>query len=263
MRRIKPALYASAKHLTASAIVALCSAFLVFFVWYPYPYNKLAGGVELFLILMAVDVVCGPLLTLIVYNPSKQRTVLWRDIVVILCLQLAALSYGLYSLMQARPVFLAFEIDRFRVVSVPDVQNEEINLAPKNLAAFSLLGPKLIAIKKLEPTDPKYILSIQSAVNGMHPAFFPSRWMDYSEQKKNVIDTALPLNVLRANHKKEEILIDKLVNKISLKEADIGYIPLVSNKSLEWVVLISLITGDPVGYLPLDGWMQASTAIKK
>ena len=47
------------------------AAGLVFALWYPYPYREISGGRELFLIVVAVDVIMGPLLTLAVFNRSK------------------------------------------------------------------------------------------------------------------------------------------------------------------------------------------------
>ena len=47
-------------HLGLSLAVAALAAALVFFVWYPYPYNEVSGGRELFFLVVAVDVVAVP-----------------------------------------------------------------------------------------------------------------------------------------------------------------------------------------------------------
>ena len=48
-------------------------ALLVFAVWYPYPYREISGGRDLFLLVVAVDVVLGPLITFAVFNRAKPR----------------------------------------------------------------------------------------------------------------------------------------------------------------------------------------------
>ena len=53
-------------HLLASALVAGGCAALVFWLWYPQPYDVLAGGVKLFVLVTSGDVILGPLLTLVV-----------------------------------------------------------------------------------------------------------------------------------------------------------------------------------------------------
>ena len=77
--------------------------------WYPYPYRELSGGRELFALVVAVDVVLGPLITLVIFNPAKTRRHLVMDFTVIGLLQVAALAYGLWTVFVARPVHLVFE----------------------------------------------------------------------------------------------------------------------------------------------------------
>ena len=48
-------------HLSASALVALLTLLLVFFVWYPSPLHEAVGVTHILLLLLAVDVTLGPL----------------------------------------------------------------------------------------------------------------------------------------------------------------------------------------------------------
>ncbi len=108
-KRLISALHAALVHFLGSVLVAGLSAGLVFGLWYPAPYGALAGGLFLWGLMATVDVVCGPLLTLVVFDQRKPRRELKRDISFIVLFQLAALSYGLYSVAQARPIYLAYE----------------------------------------------------------------------------------------------------------------------------------------------------------
>lgn len=109
-------LKAACIHFGISLLVALAAALLVFLVWYPYPYREISGGRELFMMVVAVDVVMGPLMTLTIFNLKKPMKERCRDLAIIGLLQLAALAYGLWTVSVARPVHLGYEIDRFRVV---------------------------------------------------------------------------------------------------------------------------------------------------
>jgi len=42
-------------------------------VWYPPPLFQLLGGFELLLLIVAVDIALGPLLTLVVFKSGKKR----------------------------------------------------------------------------------------------------------------------------------------------------------------------------------------------
>jgi hypothetical protein len=242
------------KHFAASALVAALCAGLVFLVWYPYPYSHLAGGRELFTLVVTVDVVMGPVLSLVVYNPAKPRTELWRDLGIIFLLQAAALAYGLHSVAQARPVYLAFEADRFRVVAVPDIDPEALGEAPAALRALSWTGPKLLGVRLLENTDSEYPQSIQLALQGIHPAFRPSRWVSYDSQRRMVIEAAKPVAALRRARPGDAPRIDLALRRAGLDDARVGYLPLLSHRHSDWVVLVDLADGAPAAMLPIDAW---------
>ncbi|WP_339080097.1 TfpX/TfpZ family type IV pilin accessory protein [Pseudomonas sp. TMP9] len=252
--RFHSAAAASGMHLLASLFVAVCCAALVFGLWYPFPYSDLAGGKELFFLVVAVDVVCGPLLTFLIFNPAKPRVELYVDIALIVLLQVGALAYGLFSIVEARPVFLAFEGDQFKVVSVPDVQFEDINSAPPSLRKFSLTGPVLIGVKLSSPSDSDYVDSIKLALNGLPPAFRPARWVDFDSQSEQVVKLAVPLAELRKKHPLKQNVIDEALVASGLSEGDLGYLPLTVSGRSDWVVIVSLVDGMPRLYLPLDGW---------
>lgn len=252
--RFRSAAAASGIHLLASLFVAVCCAALVFGLWYPFPYSDLAGGKELFFLVVAVDVVCGPLLTFLIFNPAKPRVELYLDIALIVLLQVGALAYGLFSVMQARPVFLAFEGDQFKVVSVPDVQFEDINSALPSLRKLSFTGPVLIGVKLSSPSDSDYVHSIKLALNGLPPAFRPARWVDFDSQRQQVVKLAVPLAELRKKHPLKRDVIDDALAGSGLSEVDLGYLPLSVSGRSDWVVVVSLVDGVPKLYLPLDGW---------
>jgi hypothetical protein len=252
--RFSFALRAAGLHFLFSVFFALVFAILVFFIWYPYPYAELSGGKDLFLLLIAVDIVCGPLLTLVIFSPSKSRIELRLDIALVVLLQAAALVYGVLSVVKARPVFLAFEGSQYRVVTLPDVQLEDLDKAPKNLQELSLAGPKLIGVRLINSKDSEYLQSIKLALEGVHPAFRPSRWLDYQLQVKNVIEHARPLNDLRLKHPKNLLLIDGVLERTGLLEKELGYLPLTASESTDWIVIVELTAGQPKAILHLDGW---------
>ena len=252
--RIRSASQFALKHLGVSALIAALCAALVFGFWFPYPYGELASGRSLFLIVVAVDLTLGPLLSLIVFDPKKRRRELWRDLGVIFTLQLVALGYGLHSVAQARPVMLAFEGDRYRIVAVPDIDIEGLSERPDASARLSWTGPKMVGVKLLENTDPDYPKSIKLAMQGNHPAFRPARWVDYDSQRQLAIQRARPLGELKRKHPSQAALVDNASRKTGLSEKDLGYLPLASEHRIDWSVVISLKDGSPIDYLPLDAW---------
>lgn len=68
-----PKLKACSLHLLISVLIGLLAAFFVFSTWYPAPYAQLSGGLKLFFMILGVDIILGPLLTFIVFNPKKPK----------------------------------------------------------------------------------------------------------------------------------------------------------------------------------------------
>ncbi len=252
--RIRSALIASLKHLLASGLVAALCGGLVFGLWYPYPYSDLVGGRDLFLLMVSVDVICGPLLTLIIFDKRKPRTELYTDLGIVICLQAAALIYGLSTTIQARPVFMAFEGDRFRTVSLPDIDLADLPNAPPELTRLNYRGPRLIGVRLAKPTDPDFVQSVKLSVEGLHPAFRPSRWVDYEQQRADVIKSARPVSRLRQKAPEENEVIDKMIQALQTNEGQLGYLPLQSNIQSNWVVVVNLANAQPKAYLHIDGW---------
>lgn len=101
-------------HLLISVLVAGISLFLIFGIWYPAPLHRALGVGELVILMLAIDVILGPLLTLVLAKEGKKG--LKMDLVLIGMVQLSALFYGLYTVNQGRPVAIAFDINRFEIV---------------------------------------------------------------------------------------------------------------------------------------------------
>lgn len=252
LHRMRNAIPVSLLHLVCSLIVGVVCALLIFFVWYPYPYNKLVGGQELFTLIVVVDVICGPLLTLIVFDSYKSKRELLRDMGVIVVIQLSALLYGISSLYSARPVFLAFEGSLFRVVRVPDIDFSQMNKALPELQRLSLTGPRLIGVVLAKGNDSDFVKSIQLSLEGLHPAFRPARWVNYDVQRPTVISESKPLSLLQEKYLHQRKLIDESLAGKNINE--FGYLPLMAASHTDWVVIVSLEDAQPIAFLPLDPW---------
>ncbi len=114
-----PRIQAALIHLAISACVAALALGLVFKIWYPAPWADALGVGKIFLIILGVDLCLGPLLTLVVYKVGKSN--LHNDLIVIACIQIAALLYGMHTVGLGRPAYLVFSKDRFDLVLAHEV----------------------------------------------------------------------------------------------------------------------------------------------
>jgi hypothetical protein len=254
MQRLRSAARVALWHLGVSALVAVVVAALVFLVWYPPPFDQLIKGRELFLLLLGVDLVCGPLLTLVLFDPLKARYK-WRiDMALIVCVQSLALVYGITQVAGSRAVFLAFEGDRFRVVQAEDVVRERLDQAPAEVGAPGWGRPRLIGTRLLSANDPTFASSIQLAMQGLHPAFRPERWVAYDSVRPDVQKALKPLTALKARHPLGSGELQHFQQTSGLDDVALGYLPLVRGETTDWVAIVRRDTAQPVAYFQLDGW---------
>ncbi|TLN17104.1 hypothetical protein FDZ71_06490 [bacterium] len=119
-------------HLVLS--VAVLSAMLLVFVawWFPMPYFVTEGGWRALRIIACVDMVVGPLLTLIVFNPKKSRRMLAFDMSVIGLVQICAMCWGLFTIYQERTVAVVFADGSFYTVGANTSAPIQAKLALEN-----------------------------------------------------------------------------------------------------------------------------------
>jgi len=246
----KDRLRASGIHLGISFAIASLAALLVFLLWYPYPYREISGGRELFLILVSVDVVLGPLITLAIFSKSKPRLELVRDLAIVGLIQLSALGYGMWTVFVARPVYLAFEIDRFRVIHAVDVPVEMLPQAPPGFEPLPSFGPKLVAVRPFRNPQESFEATM-AALEGVQLGARPDLWQPYPDARTRILQAAKPASDLLRR-------FPDAVERVEVAIADSGrpveslmYLPLMGRNQV-WTVLLDAATADVAGFMPLD-----------
>ena len=247
----KNRLRASAIHLAISLAIASLAALLVFGWWYPYPYRELSGGRELFILVVAVDVVLGPLITLVIFNAAKTRRHLLMDFSVIGLLQVAALTYGLWTVFAARPVRLVFEYYRMAVVHAIDIEPSTLTQAPPGLQQLPVGGPTLLSLRPLQGSET--VESVMLATNGIPQAAQPALWQPYDAARADILRESHPAEQLAQRFPAQADAIDRAVASTGRPLQALRTLPLLSRKTA-WTVLIDAETAQPVGFVAVDSF---------
>lgn len=122
-------------HLLLSLMLIVLIVGSVLFFWYPSLFIGVTDFKEVASLIITIDLILGPLLTFVVFNPSKKS--LKFDLSVIGMIQLSALAYGLYTLFQIHPVYITFNKDRFTIVRAMDAKPEMANYKEYKISKFS------------------------------------------------------------------------------------------------------------------------------
>ena len=243
---MKNRIYAFLIHLVLSVLVATMTIIMVFFVWYPNPLDQAVGVTEIFLILLGVDIIMGPVMTLVVYKQGKPGLML--DLCIIVILQFAALTYGISTVFMGRPAFIVFNKDRFDVTRWIDLDQASLKIAQQanNLSAeASWLSPRWVGA--VAPVDKKRAEEIlfTAVMGGADWPQLPELYVPLEQVKTQMLKRAQPLSTLRQRDK-EGVLTNE-------QNEQLRWLPLHS-KNKDFTVLIDGNTAEIIKVIDIDPW---------
>ncbi len=244
---------AFAIHLSISALIATVVVSTMYFVWYPEPLFEAMGGNDLVILIVGVDVVLGPLVTLIIFNPAKGRRVLRMDLAAIALVQLGALVYGVYIVAVARPVYVVFSVDRFDAVAANDLFKEDLDqVKHPEFRSMPWGRPQVIAVA-MPTTAEEQLRVIQWAASGSDLQVFPQYYRPYAELAPLALQKAKPVAELRKRHPEEAGELAAALAALGRREEDTLFLPLKARKR-DMTVLLDARSGAVAGYAKVNPW---------
>ena len=233
-------------HIITSVIIAFLLTLLVLFIWYPSPLATAVGVTYIFLMLLIIDVILGPLLGLLVYKEGKKT--LKFDLSVIILIQIAALCYGVFSIEQGRPVWLVYNVDRFELVRKNELVDTNIQHAQSQFQKPSWSKPKYVATEFAKDTQQRNDEMFAEVLGGISIAQRPERYVELTQVKTQIQQRALPLAELEQYNSKTEV--EKILAKYPKADA---WLPLKAN-AVDMVVLVNKESASIIKIVDLRPW---------
>jgi hypothetical protein len=239
-------------HFLTTLVIAGCAAALVFLVWYPDAFPRMAGGFKFFLLITTCDLVLGPLISLVIYNSRKTRRALIFDYTIVGIVQLVAIGYGLYIIESSRPVYVAFVVDRFEIVTAAEIADSDLAAGKPSYRTRPKWGPQLIGTKL--PTDvTERNELVFSSLSGRDIHVLPKYYVPYESVIDDVRRQAEPIEALEKRHPDSKPVIAEALAELGVGADRMRWLP-VGTKQGAWTALIDVQTGRPVHYVPYDPW---------
>lgn len=140
-------------HFGISLVIFLVLLYFVVFHWYPTPFFTTDGGWQGIRLIVLVDLVLGPTLTFVAFNPIK-KTVrhLKMDLSLIAICQVLALIWGTWVVHNERPYIVVFSDSTF--YGLPYYQVKETGLKKEDIDRFGHAAPiKIFTDVPESPTE--------------------------------------------------------------------------------------------------------------
>ena len=240
-------------HFGLSLLIVSTCFLMILVAWYPGYYFRIFAATEVLKVLIGVDLVLGPLLTLILFRPGKPG--LRFDISVVAMLQICALVFGLHVIYQERPYFTVFSIDRFEVLAKKDVDMARVD--PALLRDKSWNEPVLVMAEMPKDQRERDKLVEETLFEGKPDIQYrPELWLPYSEATEEIFSKARP--------------VAQLLQKVPAAQAEVGvfskksvsgerfvYLPIMGKQDV-FTLVLDPDTRLPVGLIDQDPWKVES-----
>ena len=234
------------KHLTLSLVFSIILLGLLLNFWYQMPLAKAVGVTSIILILFFIDITLGPLLGLLVYKEHKKS--LKFDLSIIIIIQIFALLYGVYTLEQGRPVWIAYNVDRFELVRKNELIIENLDQAKTQFQKTSFLRPQYVAVEFSKDKLQRENDMFAEALGGISIAQKPERYVDFIQAKPQLQQRTKSLKEL--NQYNDVKQVERIVSKYPQAT---GFVPLKAN-AVDMTVLINKDKGEVVKIVDLRPW---------
>ena len=218
MSRYRAAWY----HFLISLGILVFLAYLVVFVWYPGFFFTIDGGWQGMRLITAVDLVLGPLLTLIVFKAGKPG--LKFDLTVIGLLQSLCLAAGLFIVYNERPQFFVFYDGYFYSNSADTYL--DFGQTPPSPSEFAETTPAYVIA--LPPSDPIEEADLRRLLfQDRTPLWaYPAIYETLSEHQDKVMQSGFTLAEVRTRD--NEGALDRWISRHGGDESDYLFVPVQS-----------------------------------
>lgn len=241
---------ASFVHLLISFFVVGSVAAYIIYFWYPPALMHMAKADRLLMLIGGIDLIVGPLLTLIIYKAGKKYLKL--DLAIIALLQFCFLAYGLYTTWNSRPVFIVAVPDRFELVFANEVSQKKLSEA--KLEKFKTLSfTKPILVGAQMPSNYKEAEAIMfAAVSGQGDIqTMPKHFVEYSQVSKALLTRGKPLEAGKNLSESDAKALRAAAQFYGHSPQNLRYLPLASSRGFA-VMLIKADTAELLGPVNID-----------
>lgn len=240
---IKTKLKAAAFHLAASGLLVSLYLAIVHFQWYPYPFFIIENTWEVIWLIIAIDLVLGPLLTLIVYRPNKPN--LKFDLSAIILIQLSALSWGAWTTFDVRPAYVVFDNGRATILNHKEVSRKAIE--DPRLLQSNRAGPQLVFLRPANSQE-EFKEQMDLAFAGTDPIYQEKFYNAIDEHKETLLAQGIDIEKRMEEHPQLAASVKQYLQKNNRILTNVAFF-LIRGRNENSIIILSRPEAEIIGHL--------------
>lgn len=231
-------------HLLFSAVIIGIFMLVVTQLWFPDVLYKLENVWEGLQILIPVDAILGPFLTLLLFVPGKKGLV--GDLIIIATLQIMALLYGGFTIYNQRPEIIVFAGDRFEII--PSSKFNRDNFQHKYFENTDITYPFLLYSLPAQTKEQQS----EFVINNVQYQKLSERYRPLADHQEIVLTKALQESKFVPKNNHSEKILDNY--KLMYRENDVSLFILQGTTSEANIIILNNKSLAIEGYLDLNPW---------
>ncbi len=234
------------RHLSVSICLALIIVGWVFLIWYPQPLAKAVGVTHIFIMMLIIDVIVGPILSFVIYKEKKKS--LKFDLSIIIAIQILALGYGMFNIAQARPIWIVFNQNKFELIQKNYLILDNVPIANEKYKTISPFVPLYVGVEPSIDKQQRNNNNLDFLISGISLAQRPELYIPLDKIRIKMSNQSMNLRDLTKFNNQNEVGVI-----LSKNPQATAWLPLKANAA-DMVVLINKEKGEVVKIVDLRPW---------
>lgn len=240
----KKKIVATTFRILISFTLIFCIVFPLYFIWYPYPFNKAVDVDRLVFLIFIIDVCLAGILTFIFFNPARKDNNL--NMKLITFIQILIFIYGFYYFVQIRPVWLVQHEDRINIIQ-PAFIVYPVDMSFLDKLLIQSWGKPQFKTVKFSEVPLKRQLQVFQSTEGVGIEYQPLEYISYDADFALKYSKTLSELVIYNNENE----VKEILNSYSKAER---WLPLRSSLNGQDMVVLINGEGEVLGVVNLKPW---------
>jgi len=232
----KKKLFAAFLHACITFVVSILVWQLIRY-WYPGELKYLMNTLALYKLLIGIEIILGPLISLVIYSAEKSIQQLAKDYLIVGIIQCSALLYGLGMISGDRPLFLVLSRDRLELVRANDLDAKDVDLiADKDFSPSLFSNTKIVCVnmpvEKIQRSD-----LLASVLSGKDIFRLPKYYRKCKSEE--LLNTGKKMVVLEALIRQDAMRNERLIKAIEKIDGKCAWLPFVTSVNVVTAIVCS------------------------